>query len=422
MNGPPVEDDPNPIRAPIPQRTEVLIPNSIVYRRQGKRRKAHSVFDQFRDFQAETMRSQDLVHNGGPGSSGRQTLRELFRPPVELMHRGSFQSARQAAASANRWLIATIHNTSEFQCQVLNRDVWSNAAIQELIRQRFVLWQAYSDSEDGRRFMTLYNIESGPNISIIDPRTGEKEMSWQKIEADAFKEIASDFLERHPAPSESDLDLRPAKRARTEPSIADASEDSQITAAIAASIRENSYQSADSTAVNTSDDDRNHLYSSDSDLETFSDSDGGRVPSSRPGSASQTTNQRFSIDDTIVNIPPTDNNATRTPADNSPSTSQRTDAETTREDERWKKYLGNDNDPMTTIIFRCPNNVRRHLSLPNSSTLMALVSYMSSLGYEEDRYELVTSFPKRHISRLDLSLTLKDSGINAQETLYIQEI
>lgn len=430
LNGPAaVENDSDLIRAPLPQRTEILAPDRIVYRRQGKRRKAHSVFDQFRDFQAEIMRPQEVAQSSAPGGSTRRTLQELFRPPIELLHRGSFQSARQAASSANRWLIATIHNVTEFQCQVLNRDVWSNRAIQEIVRKRFILWQAYSDSEDGRRYMVLYNVTEWPYVAIIDPRTGEKMISWQKIEANTFCEIASEFLELHPAPSDSHHDLRPMKRAKKEPSIVDASEDSQLTAAIAASLQENSYQSANSVVVHTSDDELECLYSSCSDLETFSDSDASR-PTSRAASrsghaASQNQPQLFSIDDTLVTMPQAGGSRTDAAADDggaAASTSNGNAVEEIGEEEQWKNFLGSDDDPVMTIIFRGPNNFKSQLSLPNSSTLKALVSYVSSHGYQQDQYELVMSFPKRKISQLDLSSTLRDSGFNARETLHIQEI
>jgi len=49
--------------------------------------------------------------------------------------------ACESAASANKWLIVNVQNIQEFACQVLNRDVWSNSTVKELIRRRFVLWQ-----------------------------------------------------------------------------------------------------------------------------------------------------------------------------------------------------------------------------------------------------------------------------------------
>ena len=34
-----------------------------------------------------------------------------------------------------------VQDVREFSCQQLNRDVWSNEAVRNIIRERFVLWQ-----------------------------------------------------------------------------------------------------------------------------------------------------------------------------------------------------------------------------------------------------------------------------------------
>lgn len=47
------------VRAPIPQKQEILVegPDEIAYSFRGRRRIARSVFDKFRDFEAETSES-----------------------------------------------------------------------------------------------------------------------------------------------------------------------------------------------------------------------------------------------------------------------------------------------------------------------------------------------------------------------------
>ena len=37
--------------------------------------------------------------------------------------------------------MVNVQNVSEFPCQVLNRDVWSNGAIKELIKENFLFLQ-----------------------------------------------------------------------------------------------------------------------------------------------------------------------------------------------------------------------------------------------------------------------------------------
>ena len=91
--------------------------------------------------------------------------------------------------------MVNIQNVQEFSCQVLNRDVWSNPAVKEIITEHFVFWQVwvklsylfnapttfgltsfflkvYHDSSEGQRYMQFYNVIEFPYIAVLDPRTG----------------------------------------------------------------------------------------------------------------------------------------------------------------------------------------------------------------------------------------------------------
>ncbi|KAK8748211.1 hypothetical protein OTU49_016372 [Cherax quadricarinatus] len=119
---------------------------------------ARSVFDKFRDFEAETKRQEEALlasaaaaASGASTSSTRvvsahrsrrkmKTLEDLFRPPIDLIYRGTFQAARDAGVSRKRWLMVNVQDSSEFPCQVLNRDVWSNPAVKTIIKEHFIFW------------------------------------------------------------------------------------------------------------------------------------------------------------------------------------------------------------------------------------------------------------------------------------------
>lgn len=68
-------------------------------------------------------------------------LEDLFRPPCDILFLGSFMEARDHAKTLNRWLLVNVQNPQEFCCQVLNRDVWPNENIQEIVKDHFILWQ-----------------------------------------------------------------------------------------------------------------------------------------------------------------------------------------------------------------------------------------------------------------------------------------
>ena len=49
--------------------------------------------------------------------------------------------AKEAGTAKGKWLLVNIQNVKEFSCQILNRDVWSNSLVRELIARHFILWQ-----------------------------------------------------------------------------------------------------------------------------------------------------------------------------------------------------------------------------------------------------------------------------------------
>ena len=87
--------------------------------------------------------------NGATGGQGgaasrrgkKRTLEELYKPPIDIIFKGDFQTARESATSAKKWLLVNIQDAGEFQCQVLNRDVWSNEAVKTILREHFIFWQ-----------------------------------------------------------------------------------------------------------------------------------------------------------------------------------------------------------------------------------------------------------------------------------------
>ena len=79
-----------------------------------QQRRVRSVFDGFRDFQAETRNMEDRLEQGLPVSkSKKKTLEELFKPPLDLMYQGNWQAARDHADKTKRWLLVNIQVTDQ---------------------------------------------------------------------------------------------------------------------------------------------------------------------------------------------------------------------------------------------------------------------------------------------------------------------
>ena len=82
-----------------------------------------------------------VVGTSAPPAPAR--LSDMFSPPDHLMHKaGGFQGARAVAKDSKRWLLVNLQRDSEFSCHALNRDVWRDELVENLIREGFIFWQA----------------------------------------------------------------------------------------------------------------------------------------------------------------------------------------------------------------------------------------------------------------------------------------
>uniref|UniRef100_A0A673GBX7 UBX domain-containing protein 7 n=1 Tax=Sinocyclocheilus rhinocerous TaxID=307959 RepID=A0A673GBX7_9TELE len=389
---PPVEDD---VRAPIPQKQDILVEPEPLFGVPKRRRPARSIFDGFRDFQTETMRQEQELRNGSAADKKLSTLADLFRPPIEIMNKGSFETAKDSGQLENKWLMINIQNVQDFACQCLNRDVWSNDAVKNIIREHFIFWQVYHDSEEGQRYIQFYKLNKFPYISILDPRTGQKMVEWNQLDVSSFLDQVTGFLSEH-GQLDGQSSQPPAKRARSE-SLIDASEDSQLEAAIRASLQETHYESTQDKAESRSDD--------DSDAEPFSDSEG---LISVDGSDNEAAHHRKSPHKELCH----------------------------RKEESKKNHLEPPGKtrllleevlvrpaggPKARLMLRYPDGQREQIALSAKAKLMALVRHVQSKGFANERFELVTNFPRRRLAHLDYDVTLQEAGLCPQETVFVQE-
>jgi len=144
--------------------------------------------------------------NGGSTEQQRRSRRlgEMFEAPIHLIYnRGGFQGARNVAKDARRWLLVNLQSDSDFACHALNRDVWRDELVENLVREGFIFWQSSNVAPDGQTYAQRYNVASYPHIAIIDPRTGRQ--MWKKegwtaenpLTAQMFAERAADFCSHH---------------------------------------------------------------------------------------------------------------------------------------------------------------------------------------------------------------------------------
>ncbi|KAI8097877.1 thioredoxin-like protein [Gilbertella persicaria] len=182
-----------------------------------------------------------------PVTSKAKRLADLFRPPFDIMFKGNFEEARESAKEKNKWLMINVQDPTEFACQVMNRDLWSDSFVKDIIRESFVFLQYAKDSADGKRYHTYYSISGFPHLAIIDARTGERVKVWEKqLSATDFMMDITEFLEQN----SSTRAMATMKRPRVQKNISDMTEEEQLNAAIAASLN-GSTESTQSTSPQT---------------------------------------------------------------------------------------------------------------------------------------------------------------------------
>ncbi|XP_061099085.1 UBX domain-containing protein 7 [Conger conger] len=433
------------VRAPIPQKQDILVEPEPLFGVPKRRRPARSIFDGFRDFQTETIRQEQELRNGSAVDKKLSTLADLFRPPIELMHKGSFETAKDCGQLDNKWLMINIQNVQDFSCQCLNRDVWSNNAVRTIIREHFIFWQVYHDSEEGQRYIQFYKLNKFPYISILDPRTGQKMVEWNQLDVSSFLEQVSGFLSEHGQLDGLSSRPPPAKRARSE-SLIDASEDSQLEAAIRASLQETHYESNPDGGESRSEDDSEAEPFSDSEgliSVDGSDDEGGEGPSAGPAPPPQPAppprpdsparHRRSPHRESCHRKEETKKNhlepCERPRPDHGHGENHRSAAPQAHNsgpgpseaDQPADPDQPDDNGPKAQLMLRYPDGQREQITMSTQAKLMALVKHVQAKGYPNERFELVTNFPRRKLSHLDYDITLHEAGLCPQETVFVQE-
>ncbi|KAF0309199.1 UBX domain-containing protein 7 [Amphibalanus amphitrite] len=481
------------VRAPIPPRAEVMLDpahsaaNYALPSRRSRLRQTDSVFDKFRDFSAEIRLQESQL--AGPGPSQRaappgadhperyklQTLEEIFRPPLELIFRGTFQAARDQGIADNKWLMVNVQNTEEFACQVLNRDVWSSHKVRDIVRANFIFWQVYHESSEGLKYKTFYPVSSWPYVAILDPRTGELLRTWSKLDKNSAIELLIDFLEAH----KFSEDAPPTPKRPRVDSVLELDEEAQLRLAIEKSLQHDQPSGRRRPVVPDSDSDEDDadFWAESAELSTVTSAplspsrrservspappahrpaesgdrppgpagDGGPADQERSGTA-ETAPERTAAEA----ITGTENgaNGSGSAADHRTTQCDNTEAKSQTENgvgdgkpacgagsrgpqcapvsdgaaaEEWRRHLGSATDPSWTLALRLPDGSRLQLELPCSSRLRCVTEYVQQLGYPAREHVLLATFPRRELSAPERAdQTLREAGLHPHDTVFVQ--
>ncbi|RIA92850.1 thioredoxin-like protein [Glomus cerebriforme] len=229
------QEESSTIRAPIAPKRDILVggdQNDHVGLDGGMIRRGVPRSRRSRDNTYRTFAGDALPHRMGPSDEKATRLADLFSPPFDIINKENFERTRNRAKADGKWLMVDIQNIREFSCQVLNRDLWRDKTVKDVIKAHFLFLQYNSESPDGRQYINYYPIDNYPHIAIIDPRTGERVRVWNtQLAPTEFIISVTDFLERYSL-------TEPNKTPKKNPtrSIVEMSEEEQIRTALKKSL------------------------------------------------------------------------------------------------------------------------------------------------------------------------------------------
>lgn len=124
------------------------------------------------------------------------------------MERGlSWDDARTLGKEDKKWIMVNLQDMNDFNCQALNRDIWKDEDVQDMVKEHFLFLQYDKDYPDAEEYITFYfpnqgheNLDNYPHVSIIDPRTGEQVKVWSGRpfpSAPDFRAELAEFLDRY---------------------------------------------------------------------------------------------------------------------------------------------------------------------------------------------------------------------------------
>lgn len=257
----------------------------------------------------------------------------------------------------------------------------------------------------------------------MDPRTGQKLVEWHQLDVSSFLDQVTGFLGEH---GQLDgLSSSPPKKCARSESLIDASEDSQLEAAIRASLQETHFDSTQTKQDSRSDEEsESELFSGSEEFISVCGSDeeeeienlakSRKSPHKDLGHRKE-ENRRSMTEPPARTEPGTATNHQGLPV---------MDSEILEMSPEKSDGIveGIDvNGPKAQLMLRYPDGKREQITLPEQAKLLALVKHVQSKGYPNERFELLTNFPRRKLSHLDYDITLQEAGLCPQETVFVQE-
>ena len=102
------------------------------------------------------------------------------------------------AYTQKKKVLINIQDVKEFNSQIINRDIWADSDIRDIIAKNYILWQQYNDSEYGRLYIQFYPSPIYPIICIFCPLTKQVLQTWNgPYTRNNFIKFSSEFIQKN---------------------------------------------------------------------------------------------------------------------------------------------------------------------------------------------------------------------------------
>ncbi|GMT08632.1 hypothetical protein PENTCL1PPCAC_30806, partial [Pristionchus entomophagus] len=348
--------DEDEVRAPMSFKNGPIVQASFAqqygngqrYSRSG----ANGAFDGIRDFRALA-----------------EQQKASLQARVSRQNGASTSTASAASIERECWVLVNVQDMKEFASQTLNRDVWSNGGVKELVKSNFLFWQVCLDSVDGQRMRSYYGVRSCPAVFIVDPRTGEKVTDVPLKSQDAvsicdkltrFMDDFPDFATRdrslvgHAAPD--DVEPHPDEAQNMEEMMAEPASSSN-----------------------------------------------GVARKRKAGQEDEMNGKRSRLEE----------------GDMDRMLEESTRGLTMCDEDEWKKHVVPGGDPIK-VMMRFPDGSRHAVDVTGSTRLFALYQYIRGRGLMPEDHVFILSFPKREYSPDRSEESLTQLGFSRSEMIHVE--
>lgn len=197
--------DEDEVRAPIAAFQDQMINPDHERRRMEEAIRADSMamnrrmaFDRPNDGAGAGAGGSDGEEAGSVAAARGQAINQLFAAP-EYNESEPYYQVIEKAKSEGKWILVNIQQAEVFASHALNRDVWSDDTIKDIIQGSFIFWQRDDKSTEGDQFCQYYQCgHQLPHICVVDPRTGRRVKNWDGrkwVESHAAAEYLFSFLD-----------------------------------------------------------------------------------------------------------------------------------------------------------------------------------------------------------------------------------